>query len=608
MSETVLDETETGFFSYVLRLIDAEYDLARDRSALRRQGRIALSFATDEDLELLNHIADIYTTRPPSVASTGLYRTSERKTPHGRHLAALLPPVQPGFAPDDPHRFTNPHLYMTTVRTENEHTEPDVDGTTAAGLSEPATDDTDPAAPAAPWNPHEMLPKISGPAQRKRVNWILARIVDHLSERPYQDACAEIAKLRMLCHPDDLVYFDACVPAADPRLHQPTDPDLRNPDTIARGLDAAEWQIEPVRDRYRPQKQTKARPTAKTGTPKKGAYVEQTARITTHLAKGAARRRADFAAAAAKVDDYFDTRAFLDHEAEQEPYDYLDLRHRIYHYEATREEAKPWKLAEREARRNARRGQVVDAEVARRRWDRVYIDFVSGQLDAASMFTGDRVRCEDYGHRVAEDRTRIRIAADERDPFQANGNNLDYDQPAVAALAGWPCVSCFIERPGTMDRAAMHRIDGRWRSDDGLCESCRADNRDAIPALPSGFTNGDLVEARCAFLVQRYPGSADRILDRIARGLRRHPAVPIIRSYISPDFGKPTLSTVDRDAATSTPKPRRNPKHGPAVGRGQRRGRCRTCRQDKAVHDDDLCTGCRLYLGIIEPPARHVVA
>ncbi|WP_331758266.1 hypothetical protein OG225_42520 (plasmid) [Nocardia sp. NBC_01377] len=608
MSETVLSEaeaeTEAVSFLDVLRLIDEEYDLARNRDALRRQGLAALAFTTEEDRELLVYLVDVFTKHRPRSAARGLHRIAERDTPRGRQLAALLPPVQPGFADDDPRRFSNPHLFGAPLRLSDPHSEPDT-----LAETDPVESSTAPETPpAAPWNPHAMLPRITGPEQRGRLNRVLARIIDHLSERPFDQACAEIAKLRMLCHPDDLVHFDACVPTEDPQLYQPTDPDLTNRDTIARGIDANMWQTPAVRDRYRPeQRQPKPRPTARTAAPRRGEYIEQQTRLAEHRQKGAARRRAN--ARLAKVAGYFDAEAFQDYQAaaaEKAGLDYLEDRERIYLVEAELEARKRARSGE-ETPRKVRRARVVDAEQARRWWDGVYVDFVSGQFDAATVLDGERVVSDDYSHRVAEKRTKIRIIADEREPFQQNGNDLDYDRAAEAPLNGWPCVSCFIERPASMIRAAEHHIDGDWRSDDGLCPVCRADGHPGMPALPEGTGPAEVVMARSAYFMHRYPGSSDYILDRVARAHRGHPAVPFIRAYIDPEFGKTPLEVVDLDAA---PKPRRAPKHGPVIGEGQRRSRCRTCHEDKAVDiHNGRCTACCVHLGIVTvPPARQSVA
>ncbi|WP_433678779.1 hypothetical protein [Nocardia sp. CA-119907] len=414
-------------------------------------------------------------------------------------------------------------------------------------------------------------------------------MVDLLSAHPYLKALDKIADLRKLCHPDDRAYLDACLPSADPHLYEAVDRD-NDLDIHSRGIDATEWRPAPSREQYRPSRMrtsvpVTARVEAERNNPEK--YRERRRKAQAH------RRERGKIGEPAIVTDYFTNRLFEDNEAAA-AYDYLALRARIYHNQPQRhEEGRPH-----------RRTAVVDAEEARAKWDQVYVGCVGEQLDLTAIVGGDRPISEEQTHWQAQKRTKIWVAADDRDPFQENGNDLDYDHASTPALVGWPCVSCFIERPGTWNRAAKHRIDGRWRSDDGLCPTCRADGRHGMPPLPQGFTNRDLVIARCAYFTEHYPRSADHILDRVIRAQPHHPAVPIIRDCMSPDYGQLTTGTVDLDDATA-PKPKRTRQRGPALGRGQRQGRCAGCFQVKPVYDDDHCTTCRVYLGIVEVPDRR---
>jgi hypothetical protein len=82
---------------------------------------------------------------------------------------------------------------------------------------------------------------------------------------------------------------------------------------------------------------------------------------------------------------------------------------------------------------------------------------------------------------------------------------LDYDRAAVPPLHGTPCVSCWVER-------AAH--DQRTGRDDGLCTDCRDRGRPGITALPDNHKRADAIEARCAFIADRYPQAAIRVLRR----------------------------------------------------------------------------------------------
>ncbi|MFD4351522.1 MobF family relaxase [Nocardia sp. NPDC058518] len=96
------------------------------------------------------------------------------------------------------------------------------------------------------------------------------------------------------------------------------------------------------------------------------------------------------------------------------------------------------------------------------------------------------------------------------------GYPLDYYLAAMPAIAGLPCVDCSIERP----RNASVPVPPS-RSDDGLCHSCRDDERPPIP----DHNPAEHLTARCAHIAESHPAPAAlamlrrdwRILDQAGR-------------------------------------------------------------------------------------------
>lgn len=88
--------------------------------------------------------------------------------------------------------------------------------------------------------------------------------------------------------------------------------------------------------------------------------------------------------------------------------------------------------------------------------------------------------------------------ADRDDRAQADqtyGSGLDYDKAAVHALRGLPCLLCRTER-------AADRKDG---GDSGLCESCETPWCKGLSPMGESYTRADVIQARCAWLVARFP-------------------------------------------------------------------------------------------------------
>ncbi|MFI1236812.1 MobF family relaxase [Nocardia salmonicida] len=98
------------------------------------------------------------------------------------------------------------------------------------------------------------------------------------------------------------------------------------------------------------------------------------------------------------------------------------------------------------------------------------------------------------------------------------GYPIDYDLAAMPATAGLPCVDCSIERA----RNASVPVPPR-RSDDGLCHSCRDDERPPIP----DHHPAEHLTARCAHIAESLPAPTAlamlrrdwRILDQAGRAV-----------------------------------------------------------------------------------------
>lgn len=151
-----------------------------------------------------------------------------------------------------------------------------------------------------------------------------------------------------------------------------------------------------------------------------------------------------------------------------------------------------------------------------------------------------------------------------------DGYALDYDRAAVPALRDAPCVSCWLER-ATLDRT--HRPDG-------LCTECRDRGRQGIPPLPHGYTRVDVIQARCAFLAERYPAAAVRLLRRYWQQCRNDEDRTTVAHWVdghefTPSDDRRAALEVDLDACTSCCEPRnpRDTRHNPTDD-----GLCATCR------------------------------
>ncbi|MGW4368049.1 hypothetical protein ACWEKT_20640 [Nocardia takedensis] len=184
------------------------------------------------------------------------------------------------------------------------------------------------------------------------------------------------------------------------------------------------------------------------------------------------------------------------------------------------------------------------------------------------------------------------------------GSGLDYDLAAMVPYLGWPCVSCWIDRPAT-DRRPRHTRDGHTISDDGLCDVCRADGHPGIPPVPAipamvvtnAYRTYAYVESRCAHIAATQPGQARALLDRVrAAAANTGPTWRLITRWMAMHLGQP-----ERTPRPATARPPR--RGGSALGAGQRIGRCDACARTSVVHADNYCTDCRIALGLV--PTRR---
>jgi len=252
----------------------------------------------------------------------------------------------------------------------------------------------------------------------------------------------------------------------------------------------------------------------------------------------------------------------------------------------------------------------IDADESRAAWACEFVGYVAEQHQCATALAGKRPVSEITALDRAERRTTLR--GDRRPQMPVGGNGLDYDHEAMSPVSGWRCVSCWIERSVT-DQRTIHIRDGRPRSDDGLCDYCRADDRPGLSELPAGFTAAHLARSYCGFLTDPDnwipSGAACAVLIETRRRAPRW-LIEIIDEFI----GRPEDSNGTEQATPPTPgsdaTPSARPRHNrrPILGAGQRQARCEGCTRIRAIHDDGFCTECRVWLGLVTPVPRQRTA
>ncbi|WP_280343319.1 hypothetical protein [Nocardia neocaledoniensis] len=248
----------------------------------------------------------------------------------------------------------------------------------------------------------------------------------------------------------------------------------------------------------------------------------------------------------------------------------------------------------------------LPADLAEAMWDHQYCVHVAYQRDHDRALAAESTKSPEHSHAWAAERTGLRSRADRREGFVFQGNGLDDFATAMTPVAGWRCVSCFVERP-TTDQRPVHVRDGVRRSDDGLCDYCRGDNRTGLPALPDGFTTSNLAIAYCTYFVEHYRDAAYRLITEVCR---RAPEwlINVIDKFLAahPDLpGAPQPVADDADPEYISAPTASKRRRGPVVPPGQRPGRCEGCTRYTPVHDDGFCTQCRVHLGLHIPTPRE---
>ncbi|NKY86549.1 hypothetical protein [Nocardia veterana] len=245
-------------------------------------------------------------------------------------------------------------------------------------------------------------------------------------------------------------------------------------------------------------------------------------------------------------------------------------------------------------------------EDMRARWDLEFVHHVAEQhIHAAAAAERSHRVSQEQALAYADVRTGVRGDLRPELPFQ--GNSVDYTREAMTPISGWRCVACFIER-STRDQHPFHTDGGRLRSDDGLCDYCRSDDRTPrLPELPAGFTATDLARTYCRFLTTTYPGAAPALLAETRRRAPRW-LTTIIDEFVPQPAHAEHAADAEADAETGAAqaKPVTRRRRGPVTGAGQRQARCEGCTRIRAIHDDGFCTECRVWLGLVTPPRARL--
>ncbi|WP_405180835.1 hypothetical protein OG225_06455 [Nocardia sp. NBC_01377] len=487
---------------------------------------------------------------------------------------------------------------------------------------------------------------------------VLDQIADAFTQHPFQTAHKRIDALWRSVDEDLKDLVNAAASLSDPGLYQPTTPEF-----VEVSLAAAELPPMPMRMRYRPAVTTR-RPSraidAARHHPDAIAARTQTRALRSRPIPGD--HRAPMLACLIererRVDEYTDTNLFRDATSMPDPDDSTlepetPQRHRqrpTANEPATANDQPVEKEGtvedEQRARELKQRRRPRDHEESTTGWDREYLNYVLGQhehlrrdtdqtldqattdyladhdTDAESAPQGRRARqgARRRGDRVAwgeaehfaRQRTGLRVRDDARPEIPTQGNGLDYDAAAMVPVMGWRCVSCFIERAMT-DQRPLHSRGGRLVSDDGLCDSCRADDRPGIAPLPEKFTLEQFAVSRCDYLTTNYPTAAHALIIEVWNRASPHPICRHLTRYLAthpeltPNPNRPFELTTEPDADRTHSRrstPTKTRKNRVRLGAGQRHGRCEGCLNHTVVHADNYCTGCRIELATVIPARR----
>ncbi|MEU2032787.1 hypothetical protein [Nocardia amamiensis] len=472
----------------------------------------------------------------------------------------------------------------------------------------------------------------------------LDELADTFTRYPFETAHKRLDAMWKAADPQRQELINACAPDTDPGLHH-----RELPGIFEVSYTAAELPPMPVRDRYRPPVITRAPSRATDAARNTPDQIAARAQARPRSISGDHRSHvlAYTSATDAIVTGYVTSALFTDGttipdpDAQPEPplrgdRTLVDPDERLPRSRLTRDHAEATEL-----------------------WDRAYLNYVADQYDEEHRAAWDAQRHRDAEHaddgdqtlaertrdyldsnddtmpraqrarrrrpagavprrrsRITEAeakafavaRTGLRVHDDARPEIPDQGNGLDYDDAAMVPVMGWRCVSCFIERAIT-DQRPIHARDGQLVSDDGLCDSCRADGRPGIAPLPEEFTVEDFVVSRCEFLATSYPAAAHALIAEVWHRAAPHPICRHITRFLvthpelTPNPAKPLQRATDVAAADAAPRHRAAARNRRStLGADQRHGRCEGCTTYTVVHADNYCLTCRIDLGLA--PAR----
>ncbi|MFX0573763.1 hypothetical protein [Nocardia nepalensis] len=453
----------------------------------------------------------------------------------------------------------------------------------------------------------EMFPDVlalATPDERA----FLDELTDTFTRHPFQTAHKRLDAIWKAADTERRELINRCAPDTDPGLHT-----RELPEIVEISYTAAELPPMPVRDRYRPlithRAPARATDAARNALDKVAARTQARPIPTPSIPGDHRAHLLPYAIAnEAILTGYVTGSMFTDGTTIPDPDAAPEPPQRPIELPV------PDPDSETERAKRQRRRYARDHAEATELWDRVYINYVASQYDtehrtAWNAQRGGRIT-EDEAKAFADARTGLRVRDDARPEIPRQGNGLDYDDAAMVPVMGWRCVSCFIERPMT-DQRPIHIRGGQLVSDDGLCDSCRADARPGIAPLPEEFTTEDFVVSRCDFLAATYPAAAHALIVEVWHRAAPHPICRHITRFLAthpeltPNPAKPLQLAAEVAATEVAPRPPAAVRKGRArLGADQRHGRCDGCTRYTVVHTDNYCLTCRIDLGLVHA-RRH---